>query len=110
MDSSKNTSLFDVYLRLRPSTATDRERFLDVEQPDQTHITIHPPINDNRKRAIERFAFTKVFEEHSGQRELFEASGIRRPLAKSLSANLVSSPSFPRLPLASSPLSPAESR
>ena len=74
-----STALFDVYLRLRPSSAVDRERFLDVEQLEQgyapTHITIHPPANDNRKRAIEKFAFTRVFEEHAGQRELFESTG-----------------------------------
>jgi hypothetical protein len=76
--SRPSTALFDVYLRLRPSTA-DRERFLDVEQLEQgyapTHITIHPPVGDNRKRAVEKFAFTKVFEEDAGQRELFESTG-----------------------------------
>ena len=80
MDHRKpSTSLFDVYLRLRPSL-TERERFLDVEQPAQpenapTHITIKPPADDYRKRAIERFAFTRVFEEDAGQRELFEETG-----------------------------------
>ncbi|EMC93108.1 hypothetical protein BAUCODRAFT_38026 [Baudoinia panamericana UAMH 10762] len=85
MDNHKpTTSLFDVYLRLRPSSAVDRERFLDVEREKQhtdepyapTHITIHPPANDNRKRAVEKFAFTTVFEEHVGQREIFESTGI----------------------------------
>ncbi|KAK4570318.1 hypothetical protein LTR86_002398 [Recurvomyces mirabilis] len=85
MDSSKpTTSLFDVFLRLRPSSAVDKERFLDVEQAESTatgtqaptHITIHPPANDNRKRAVEKFAFTSVFEEHVGQREIFESTGI----------------------------------
>ncbi|KAK5680577.1 hypothetical protein LTS10_007510 [Elasticomyces elasticus] len=80
MDASKpTTALFDVYLRLRPSSATDKERFLDVEhsQTDEpTHITIHPPANDHRKRAIERFAFTRVYEEHAGQREIFESTGV----------------------------------
>jgi hypothetical protein len=73
-----STALFDVYLRLRPSTA-DRERFLDVEQVHHdyapTHITIRPPAGDNRKRAVEKFAFTRVFEEDAGQRELFESTG-----------------------------------
>ena len=76
--SRPSTALFDVYLRLRPSSA-DRERFLDVEQLEHgyapTHITIHPPAGDNRKRAVEKFAFTKVFEEDAGQRELFESTG-----------------------------------
>jgi len=73
-------TLFDVYLRLRPSFATDKERFLDVEQTDAfqspTHITIKPPADDKRKRAVEKFAFTRVFEEHAGQRELFENTGV----------------------------------
>ncbi|KAK0326351.1 hypothetical protein LTR82_002191 [Friedmanniomyces endolithicus] len=79
MDASKpTTALFDVYLRLRPSTATDKERFLDVEDNPTapTHVTIHPPANDHRKRAIERFAFTRVYEEHVGQREIFESTGV----------------------------------
>ncbi|KAK1063664.1 hypothetical protein LTR74_009276 [Friedmanniomyces endolithicus] len=79
MDASKpTTALFDVYLRLRPSTATDKERFLDVEDNPSapTHVTIHPPANDHRKRAIERFAFTRVYEEHVGQREIFESTGV----------------------------------
>jgi len=79
MDNQKpSTALFDVFLRLRPSSAVDRERFLDVEHPqghEPTHITIKPPANDTRKRAVERFAFTRVFEEHAGQRELFESTG-----------------------------------
>ena len=74
-----SSALFDVYLRLRPSSAVDRERFLDVESCEQgyapTHITIHPPADDKRKRAIEKFAFTRVFEEHAGQRELLEKTG-----------------------------------
>jgi len=80
MDHQKpSAALFDVYLRLRLSSALDKERFLDVEETEAhepTHITIKPPTNDTRKRAIERFAFTRVFEEHSGQRELFESTGI----------------------------------
>ncbi|KAK0913050.1 hypothetical protein LTR91_009266 [Friedmanniomyces endolithicus] len=79
MDASKpTTALFDVYLRLRPSSATDKERFLDLEDNPiaPTHVTIHPPANDHRKRAIERFAFTRVYEEHVGQREIFESTGV----------------------------------
>ena len=73
-----SSSLFDVYLRLRPSNAIDRERFLDVERAEAaapTHINIKPPANDYRKRAVERFAFTRVFEEHANQRELLEEIG-----------------------------------
>lgn len=72
MDSQKPlTALFDVFLRLRPSFV-DPERFLWVEErinrPDlaPTRITIHPPANDIRKKAVERFAFTRVYEEVPG--------------------------------------------
>lgn len=79
MDHQKpSTALFDVYLRLRPSTA-ERERFLDVEPAAAdyapTHITIKPPADDKRKRAVEKFAFTRVFEEDAGQVELFHETG-----------------------------------
>jgi hypothetical protein len=73
-----STALFDVFLRLRPSAALEKERFLDVENVEHTaptHITIKPPVGDTRKRAIERFAFTRVFEEDAGQLELFETTG-----------------------------------
>ncbi|KAF2644653.1 kinesin [Massarina eburnea CBS 473.64] len=73
-----SSSLFDVYLRLRPSRI-DNARFLTVEGKEDshpTHITIKPPSNDNRKRAVERFAFTQVFEEDAKQMELFEGIGV----------------------------------
>ncbi|KXT18342.1 hypothetical protein AC579_939 [Pseudocercospora musae] len=76
--ASSSSALFSVFLRLRPST-TDNERFLDVEEPTEaapTHITIKPSANDKRKRAVERFAFTRVFEENAGQRDIFDAAGI----------------------------------
>ncbi|PGH06067.1 hypothetical protein AJ80_08235 [Polytolypa hystricis UAMH7299] len=90
------TSLFQVYLRLRPpisqtsaSQASKSEGYLTVESPEiqssdedssdghvwPTHITVQPP-NDSRKRAVEKFAFTKVFEEHATQLDLFEESGM----------------------------------
>lgn len=85
------TSLFQVYLRLRPPVSHQPdgygERFLTVEAPQQlegseqhegrsgaiasTHITLQPP-NDSRKRAVERFAFTKVFQENASQNDIFE--------------------------------------
>jgi hypothetical protein len=68
-----SSALFDVFLRLRPSNSTNT-RFLNVEDAERghpTHITIKPPTN-----AIERFAFTRVFEEGAQQKELFDASGI----------------------------------
>lgn len=75
-----STSLFDVYLRLRPSYASPTaERFLDVEDNDKhapTHITIRPPATDRRKRAVEKFAFTRVFEEEAAQLDLFNGTGL----------------------------------
>ncbi|KAF2735080.1 kinesin [Polyplosphaeria fusca] len=73
-----SSSLFDVFLRLRPSNSAS-PRFLNVEETEAanpTHITIKPPTNDNRKRAVERFAFTRVFEEEAHQTELFKGTGI----------------------------------
>jgi hypothetical protein len=84
------SALFDVYLRLRPPPAPNQlyptlitpERFLVVEEPADegkhatpTHITINPP-NDNRRRAVEKFAFTRVFEEDASQLDLFQGTGI----------------------------------
>ena len=95
-----SSSLFQVYLRLRPPHAhaqqTQRElypqlppeRFLAVEPPKTptnstwseqqscppTHITINPP-SDSRKRAVEKFAFTRVFEEETTQLEIFRDTG-----------------------------------
>jgi hypothetical protein len=81
------SALFEVYLRLRPppvagqlfpSTA-NADRFLTVEEAEHndlpTHITLNPP-NDSRRRAVEKFAFTKVFEEHSTQLDIFQGTGV----------------------------------
>lgn len=88
MDSEKQ-SLFQVFLRLRPphhgtQVKSTQEPWLLVEPPSEstedaqtaspTHITLQPP-NDSRKRAVERFGFTKVFEEEASQLELFEGTG-----------------------------------
>jgi hypothetical protein len=73
-----SSALFDVFLRLRPSHSSNA-RFLTVEDGEgshPTHITIKPPTSDNRKRAIERFAFTRVFEENAQQKELFNSTGV----------------------------------
>lgn len=40
-----------------------------------TQITIHPP-SDSRKRAVEKFAFTKVFEEGATQLDIFKGVGV----------------------------------
>ncbi|KAL8696036.1 MAG: hypothetical protein Q9201_007853 [Fulgogasparrea decipioides] len=91
-----STSLFQVYLRLRPPpsplvqltpqslypTLPPPERYLTVEPPlpdaqdgMPTHITIHPP-SDSRKRAVEKFAFTKVFQEEAAQLDVFKGTGV----------------------------------
>lgn len=92
MDSSTSkipaqTSLFQVFLRLRPPmqqnvSKSPTEPWLLIERPaaevsadgqksHPTHITLQPP-NESRKRAIERFGFTKVFHEEATQLDLFE--------------------------------------
>ncbi|KAI1302287.1 P-loop containing nucleoside triphosphate hydrolase protein [Xylaria venustula] len=74
------TNLFDVYLRLRPPQAgnASAEKFLLVEVPEEgdapTHITLNPP--NDRRRAIEKFAFTRVFEEDSTQLDLFQGTKV----------------------------------
>ncbi|ORY17779.1 kinesin [Clohesyomyces aquaticus] len=72
-----SSALFDVFLRLRPSSKSDR--FLNVEEIESenpTHITIKPPSTDGRKKAVERFAFTRVFEEDAQQSDLFKGTGV----------------------------------
>ncbi|KAI0380657.1 P-loop containing nucleoside triphosphate hydrolase protein [Hypomontagnella monticulosa] len=73
-------NLFQVYLRLRPPQAgtSSAERFLLVEDPTDddapTHITLNPP--NDRRRAIEKFAFTQVFEEDATQLDLFQGTKV----------------------------------
>lgn len=81
MDSSKSSaSLFQVYLRLRPppAGAASSDRFVDVEESGEgshpTHITLNPP--NDRKRSIEKFAFTRVFEEEATQLDVFHCTGV----------------------------------
>jgi len=73
-------SLFDVFLRLRPPhTSSSDERFLDLDESSNgysTHITIKPPTNDFRKRAVEKFAFTRVFEDTATQLDVFDGAHI----------------------------------
>ncbi|KAI0542935.1 P-loop containing nucleoside triphosphate hydrolase protein [Xylaria digitata] len=73
------TNLFDVYLRLRPPQAgnANAEKFLLVEESEgdaPTHITLNPP--NDRRRAIEKFAFTRVFEEDATQLDLFQGTKV----------------------------------
>ena len=78
--SKSQANLFQVYLRLRPPPArnTDPDRFLLVEEPEgdyaPTHITLNPP--SDRRRAIEKFAFTRVFEEDATQLDLFHGTKV----------------------------------
>jgi hypothetical protein len=79
---AKSHNLFRVFLRLRPPQAgasPSAERFLTVETPDKdhtapTHITLNPP--NDRRRAIEKFAFTQVFEEDATQLDIFHCTGV----------------------------------
>ncbi|EXJ87960.1 hypothetical protein A1O1_04887 [Capronia coronata CBS 617.96] len=91
---SPQTSLFQVYLRLRPPIQPPipkqkevPEPWLIVEPPSPTtaedenttktfpkHVTLQPP-NDSRKRAIERFGFTKIFQEEATQLDVFRETG-----------------------------------
>lgn len=78
----KSHSLFQVFLRLRPPQAgasQPAERFLAVEPPTTdgaapTHITLDPP--NDRRRAIEKFAFTQVFEEDATQLDILHCTGV----------------------------------
>ncbi|KAF4967637.1 hypothetical protein FSARC_4832 [Fusarium sarcochroum] len=82
MDASRKAShnLFEVYLRLRPPPTRngDTERILDVEPSEDgshpTHIILNPPTD--RRRAIEKFAFTQVFEEDASQLDVFHCTEI----------------------------------
>jgi hypothetical protein len=76
----KTRNLFDVYLRLRPPLVgvSHADRFLTVESPEDgqppKHITLTPP--NDRRRAIEKFAFTQVFEEDATQLDVFHCTGL----------------------------------
>lgn len=82
MESSRKAShnLFEVYLRLRPPPLRngDGERILEVESPEDesksTHVVLNPPTD--RRRAIEKFAFTQVFEEEASQLDVFHGTEI----------------------------------
>ncbi|KAI9750167.1 MAG: hypothetical protein M1815_001957 [Lichina confinis] len=94
MDHS-SAPLFDVYLRLKPSAstagvssttsfepATTAERYLAVEEPfldsassAPTHIVVSPPA-DSRRRAVEKFAFTRVFQEDASQLDIFKGVDV----------------------------------
>jgi hypothetical protein len=87
-----NANLFQVYLRLRPQAEATKtpgalsnqqpERYLIVEPAGEDcedglpkHITVSPP-TDSRRRAVEKYTFTKVFEEGAGQIDVFHGTGV----------------------------------
>lgn len=91
---SSSAPLFEVYLRLKPPTSvsanasvadpewTGPERYLSVEEPAAdkahgapTHITVSPPA-DSRRRAVEKFAFTRVFQEEATQLDVFNGVDV----------------------------------
>ncbi|KZZ97732.1 kinesin [Moelleriella libera RCEF 2490] len=82
--SSKPTgqNLFEVYLRLRPPPLglATADRILNIEPPPEggklhpSHITLNPPTD--RRRAIEKFAFTKVFDDEATQLDVFQFTEI----------------------------------
>lgn len=89
MESHRSShNLFEVYLRLRPppAGAATSERILTVEasEPNDgrivddtavaSHIILNPPTD--RRRAIERFAFTRVFEENASQLDVFHCAEV----------------------------------
>lgn len=81
MDAQQTShSLFEVYLRLRPTNvSTSGDRFLDVDPAEPggsapKHITLNPPAD--RRRAIEKFGFTQVFEEDATQLDVFHCTGV----------------------------------
>ncbi len=59
--------------------------------PPPTHITIKPPSYDHRKRAVERFAFTRIFEEDASQRDIFTRAGVVPLIAGVLGGSTVGS-------------------
>jgi len=80
MATEKSTSLFDVYLRLRPPTIESGECFLEVEDDNKenalAHVTLQPPITDHRRRAVEKFAFTRIFKEDSTQKDVLDGTKL----------------------------------
>ncbi|KAL6910169.1 kinesin [Trichoderma evansii] len=74
----RSQHLFEVFLRLKPPYpgGAQSERILDVEQPEHsphpTHITLNPP--PDRRKAVEKFGFTQIFEEDEDQLDVFHCT------------------------------------
>lgn len=58
----------------QPSSQSPKEGDELASKSHPTHITLQPP-NDSRKRAVERFGFTKVFHEDASQIDVFDEIG-----------------------------------
>ena len=41
-----------------------------------TQVTINPPQDDYRRRAIEKYSFTKIFEEDASQLDVFAGAQV----------------------------------
>jgi hypothetical protein len=100
--TASSSALFQVYLRLKPPPTDspnlaiheelgdgDTERHLLVEEPSSpddspTHITAIPPANCKR-RAVEKFSFTRVFQEDATQLDLLNGTELI-PLLESVLA------------------------
>ncbi|POR33517.1 Kinesin-like protein [Tolypocladium paradoxum] len=74
-------NLFEVFLRLRPpppGLAPAEDRILSVDEDagaeHASHITLNPPTD--RRRAIEKFAFTHVFAEDATQLDVFHRTEL----------------------------------
>jgi hypothetical protein len=66
---------FQVYLRLRPSSAqssVSEHRFLSAAPGQWDKIIVTPPDRAARTRTIDKYSFTKVFDESAQQLEVFE--------------------------------------
>ncbi|TGZ82499.1 P-loop containing nucleoside triphosphate hydrolase protein [Ascodesmis nigricans] len=76
-----NSNYFQVFLRLRPPSihSVSPTRFLTAS-PDSSHIFVTPPppsssasaSGKSYSRPVEKFTFTRIFDEDVGQREVFE--------------------------------------
>lgn len=91
----KNTSLFQVFLRLRPPptlshSVTSPERILTVEEPSSegtsTSVVLTPP-NDNRRKAVEKFTFTQIFKEDANQLDIFHGTNTLSLIERALGKN-----------------------
>ncbi|KAI9791307.1 MAG: hypothetical protein M1816_004088 [Peltula sp. TS41687] len=87
------SALFQVYLRLKPPVSSPtsslypelpgpepyiavEEASSDLDKAQPTHIIVTPP-SESKRRAVEKFAFTRVFQEDAGQLDIFHGVEIQ---------------------------------